>query len=184
VTERRASETAAAAPVVVAGLGNEFRRDDGVGPAVAAEVGRQMGSAVDARPARDPLDLLDRWDGADLAIVVDALRGGDPPGTIRVLRFEAPGGSAEKAVGGHGVGAHSTHGIGLAGVLRLGVTLGVRPRAVAVVGVQGEDFGDGSGLSDPVAAAVPRAVDQVAQLIDDRVQVGGARPVGGPGGCA
>ena len=78
----------------------------------------------------------------------------------------------------------STHGIGLARVLHLGVTLGIRPRAVAVVGIQGEDFGDGSGLSDPVAAAVPRAVAQVAKLVDDRVQVGDARPVGGPGGCA
>jgi len=173
-------------PVVVAGLGNEFRRDDGVGPAVVAEVGRRMGPDVDARAVRDPLDLLDRWGGADLAIVVDALRGGDPPGTVRVLRLEAPDPSPDPAPGGgesRGHRARSTHGIGLARVLRLARTLGAAPKAVAVVGVQGEDFGDGSGLSDPVSAAVPRAVAQVVRLIDDRVPVS-APPSGRPGRCA
>lgn len=58
--------------VVIASLGNEYRRDDGAGQVVAARAAEQAPEVHDVGPQVDPLDLLGRWDGADLAIVVDA----------------------------------------------------------------------------------------------------------------
>ncbi len=142
--------------MVVAGIGSEYRRDDGAGPAVARQAADLPG-VVDVGPAVDPLDLLGRWDDADLAVVVDAIRSGAPPGTVRVVDLD-------EAVPAP---ALSTHGLGLADVLRLARTVGRAPRRVVVIGIEGEDFGRGEGLSDEVAAAVPEAVRAVVSLVEE-----------------
>ena len=65
--------------VVVAGLGSEYRRDDGAGPAAVSLVVQQCPGVTVVAPLDDPLDLLGLWDGADLAVVVDAVSSGSPP---------------------------------------------------------------------------------------------------------
>ena len=62
--------------VVVASLGNEYRRDDGAGQVVAAGLVDRAPGVVNVGPRVDPLDLLGCWDDADLAIVIDATRSG------------------------------------------------------------------------------------------------------------
>ena len=52
------------------------------------------GAGVDIGPLTDPLDLLGAWDGADLAIVVDAVRSGAAPGTLRVVDLAGGDGAA------------------------------------------------------------------------------------------
>ncbi len=157
------------ASIVVAGLGSEFRRDDGAGPLVAARAVATAGAGRDIGPIGDPLELLGRWDDADLAVVIDAVRSGATPGTILLV---------ELAVGPHddgpvgrgprlGPNATSTHGIGLAGALRLATTLGRAPAHVVVVGIEGGDFSRGSGLSDAVRGALPVAVETVVALINE-----------------
>jgi len=152
------------ARVVVAGLGNEYRRDDGVGPLVVARAVNETGAADNVGPLADPLDLVGRWDGASLAIVVDAVRSGAQPGTIRLVELE-PGGPADAEAAGGGRSATSTHGIGLARVFRLARAIGHAPVRVVVVGIEGEDFEMGTGLSPAVEAAVPHAVRHVVDLI-------------------
>ena len=140
--------------VVIAGIGNDYRRDDGAGPTVARLVASSTG-ALDIGPIAEPLDLLGKWDGVDLAVLVDATRSGAPPGTVRVVDVESDLFEA----------ASSTHAIGLGRVVRLAAVLGSGPRRVVVVGVEGAEFGDGEGLSDAVEQAVTRAADEVAGLI-------------------
>ncbi len=143
--------------VVVAGLGNEYRRDDGAGPLAAARIAEKL-AALDIGPVVDPLDLLGRWDHADLAVIVDAVRSGSPPGTVQLVELPAQG---------VGRPVTSTHGIDLAGVLRLARTVGGAPGRVLVVGIEGADFGDGTGLSPEVDAAVTVAVQKVVDLIEE-----------------
>jgi len=102
------------------------------------------------------------WDDADLAVVVDAVRSGAAPGTVHVVELGVgdDGGAAHLRTG-----ATSTHGIGLAGVFRLARAVGHAPGRVVVVGIEGQDFGRGEGLSAPVKAALPGAVDTVLELI-------------------
>jgi hydrogenase maturation protease len=146
--------------VVVAGVGSEYRRDDGAGPAVAARTVEQSPATHDIGPVVDLLDLLGRWDRADLAIVIDAMRSGEAPGTVRVLELTGT------AVGSS-PGVTSTHGISLSGVLRLAQVIDQAPGRVVVVGIEGDDFGRGLGLSPAVTAAIPVAVQKVVDLIKE-----------------
>ncbi len=74
------------AVAVVIGVGNTHRRDDGVGPAVAAEVAADCPAGVRVVTcAVEPTAILDAWDGADLAVVIDAA-GGDDAVAGRVRR--------------------------------------------------------------------------------------------------
>ena len=67
---------------MIASLGNEYRRDDGAGQVVAARAAEQAPDVDNIGPQVDPLDLLGRWDGADLAIVIDATRAEGTPGSV------------------------------------------------------------------------------------------------------
>jgi len=136
VRERRAI-------AVVAGLGNEFRRDDGIGPLVAARVADQACAVLDIGPLAEPLDLLGRWDGADLVVLVDAVRSGAAPGTIGLVDLEA---QLRNELDRDGSSTASTHGISLAGCSDW-PGRSVPPGRVVVVGIEGVDFAHGTGLS-------------------------------------
>ena len=79
--------TDAGGRVVVIGVGNEFRRDDGAGPAVVTSLRGQVPPGVDlVLTDGEPTRLIEAWTGAALAVVVDAVRA-DPPRPGRVHRF-------------------------------------------------------------------------------------------------
>lgn len=135
--------------VVVIGIGNEFRRDDGIGPAVAAELADRPGMRVRVCQ-EEPAALLDAWDGAALAVVIDAADGGEP-GRVRTCSLDDFAQAAPV----------SSHDLGLRQSYELGRALGRAPESVAVVTVDVADTGHGRGLSPPVAAALPEAVRAV-----------------------
>ncbi len=139
----------------MAGVGNPYRRDDGVGPAVAALVATRC-AARDIGPVVDPLDLLGRWDDAEIAVIVDAIRSAGSPGTIEMVELHAQNPRP---------GVTSTHGIGLDRILRLAETIEQAPSRVLVVGIIGAEFGQGTGLSAQVGAAVPIAVRNIVDMI-------------------
>ena len=116
----------------------------------------------------DPLDLLGRWNNAELAVVVDATRSGLPPGSIRVIDVDV---SLDDMVRlSHDdptPSVTSTHGVGLEGVLRLARAIHQGPRRLVVVGVEGACFGFGVGLSPSVSRAVPEAVRRVLDLVEN-----------------
>jgi len=60
----------------VISIGNQLHRDDGIGPAVAAEVQRHAIPGVRVVISHgEPTGLLDTWAGARLAVVIDAVVG-------------------------------------------------------------------------------------------------------------
>ncbi len=138
---------------MVIGVGNSFRRDDGVGPAVAEEIARRNLSGVRALVATgEPGALLDAWTGAGLAIVVDAAMGeGASPGRIRRWTPDQDGVS----------GVVSSHAIGLPQAYALGEALKQLPDRLVGYSVDIDDADHGVGMSPDVAAAVPRMVDAV-----------------------
>ena len=163
--------------VVIAGLGSLYRHDDAVGVIVGEEAARAVGTRC-IGPLVDPLDLLGRWDDASLAVVIDAVRSGTEPGTIRVLHLATEdlagpetgavvpdGGPAGRTESRHR--ATSSHGIDVLGVHRLARAVGGAPDRVVLVGIEGEDFSPGVGLSDPVRAAVPDAVRAVLAVVQE-----------------
>ena len=127
----------------------------------------------------DPVDLLSHWDGADLAVVVDATRSGLAPGTVSLIELDEEGsGVGIDSRGEQGADARaswvavgcrapsSSHGLGLANVLRLARAVDRAPAKVVICGVEGEDFGPGSELSPAVAAAVDKAAVVVLELVE------------------
>jgi hydrogenase maturation protease len=156
--------------VVVAAVGNELRRDDGVGAAVLTHLGARLEGAAVLPPLPSPLGLLGAWDGASLAVVIDAAWGSDvDPGAVTVTELGSDAGRGRRA-------SVTTHGYGVADALRLARALGTAPDRVVVVAVAGEDFGLGSGLSPSVAHAVGKAARVVEGLAGTG---GGARTPSG-----
>lgn len=142
--------------VVVIGIGNDFRRDDGIGPTVAAAVRRLHLENVDVLTASDdPAVLLYAWDGAELAVIVDAAAGDDAaPGR---LRRWTPDETPPAAV--------SSHAFDVSAVYALGRALGRTPERLVVFTVDAADVGHGDGMTPAVAAAVPHAVSAVVAEI-------------------
>ena len=137
---------------VVIGIGNAFRRDDGIGPAVAAQLAARGVSAVTC--AAEPTAILDAWAGSALAVLVDAA-GGGVPGRIRQCTIEDLA----------DVAPVSSHDLGLRQTYELGLMLGRAPGALVVVTVDVADTGHGVGLSPAVADALPGAVRLVEGIL-------------------
>jgi hydrogenase maturation protease len=139
---------------VVIGIGNPYRRDDGIGPAVAAEIERLHLPGVRVIVSDgEPVSLLAAWDGAELAVVIDAFQ--QTPGCPGRIRPLTAGQLASDSAG------TSSHGFGVPYALQLGRALGRQPGHLLVIGVQGADFSAGTGLSAAVAAALPAVVAAV-----------------------
>ncbi len=118
-------------------MGNEYRRDDGAGPAVAARSADESPITVDVGPVVDPLDLLGRWDGG---------RAGHRD------RRHAFGRNARDGAGGRPDRAELVRRrrrapteSGLRGVLRLAQALDQAPSRVIVIGDRGRRVRDGHG---------------------------------------
>ncbi|MEE6166018.1 MULTISPECIES: hydrogenase maturation protease [unclassified Mycolicibacterium] len=139
--------------VLVIGIGNAFRCDDGVGPAVAdAIAGRHIPGVQVMTDIGDPGSILDAWTGVDLAIVVDAAVS--QPGTPgRVRRWTPADGSRPGLV--------SSHMLGLAQAYSLGQALARLPSRLVVFTVDVADVGHGDTLTPVVAGAVPCVVGAV-----------------------
>jgi hydrogenase maturation protease len=147
---------------VVIGVGNEFRRDDGAGPAVVGRLRDLVPPGVDLVVTDgEPTRLMEAWTGAALAIVADAVRA-EPAHPGRVHRFvvDRPGaGSARTA---------SSHGLGLDDAISLAVALDRMPGRLIVHAIEASDLAQGTGLTPAVAAAV----DPVARAILDDLGAG------------
>ncbi|MEE1784939.1 hydrogenase maturation protease [Streptomyces sp. SP17BM10] len=152
-----------ASRIVVIGVGNDFRRDDGVGWAVVARLAegaeRQplpAGTAL-AVSDGDPARLIGLWEGAVLAIVVDAAHAHPGlPGRVHRLELDTEGLSPAG-------GATSSHGLGLGEAVELARVLGRLPGRLVVYAVEGADTSLGTGLSTPVAATVEPLVRRIVK---------------------
>ncbi|MFD5319214.1 hydrogenase maturation protease [Streptomyces sp. NPDC127098] len=148
------------ARTVVVGVGNEFRRDDGVGWEVVARLAERAGRAdapagvAFAVSDGDPGRLIGVWRGAGLCVVVDAGHA-HPACPGRVHRIEVADGELRTTE------STSSHGMGLGEAVELSRVLGALPERLVVFAVEGLDASVGPGLSEPVRAAVAPLVARV-----------------------
>lgn len=131
--------------VLLIGVGNPDRGDDGAGPIVAS---RLRLPEVEVRLARgEATELLQLFSGRDRVYVVDAVVSGQAPGTLhRLDGHDLPG----------FMRSTSTHGLGLAEAVELARVLGSLPRELVVLGIEAADLTPGAVLSAPVSEAVDR----------------------------
>jgi hydrogenase maturation protease len=139
----------------VIGIGNEWRGDDAVGLLAARRLHRMIGGRAEVIEAGgEGMELLELMKGARVALLVDAVRGGQAPGTIH--RLDVSSGPIAPALF-----LRSTHAIGVAEAVELARTLGVLPPKVIVYGIEAVDMEVGQPLSPPVE----QALDEVVQLV-------------------
>jgi hydrogenase maturation protease len=155
--------------VLVAGIGNIFKGDDGFGVAVAQLLaGRSLPPEIRVVDfGIRGLDLVYALlDGYDAAILVDVVERGAMPGTISIIEPALPAAAGEPEPV-----ALSPHALDPQSVLRLAAQIGDPCRRVLLVGCEPESFGEddfGSmELSPGVAAAVGPAADAVERLALD-----------------
>lgn len=154
--------------ILVAGIGNIFLGDDAFGVEVARQLAR--------RPQHAELRVVDfgirgfdlayaLMDPLDAAILVDALPGGEAPGTVYLVEPD----TSALPLDGAGFETHAMHPVK---VLQMVRAMGGEPPRLLVVGCEPATLGpeEGAiGLSAPVAAAVPQAVALVESLVREIV---------------
>lgn len=137
--------------------------DDAVGLHVAERLATRAlpaGVRVIARD-RPGVALLDDLAAAPAVVLVDALRGGEAPGRVCIVREEALARAR----------AASSHALGVAETLALARALGRPLPALRVVGIEIADAAPGDALSPPVARALDTAcelaLDALAEMLAD-----------------
>lgn len=168
MTDRSGSGTGdARSDVLVVGVGNDLRGDDGAGRAVVEELAARAVSGMRVIWSHQLVpELAEQIATVDLVIFVDA---GHPGTTSTVDVRPLPPGSPS-------LGAHQAAPAGLLGLAALA---GLPVPQAWLVTVPAHDFGLGTRLSPGTRAAVDDAVIQILRLAE-----GGHRAERGPDGAS
>ncbi len=164
--------------IMIAGVGNVLRGDDGFGVEVAQALNRRPAlpdgvEIFDGGIAGIPL-VQELMNGYDALIIADAVDRGGAPGTIYMIEPEVADPALMNPAALHAslADAHYTEP---SKVLVLAKALGVLPAQVFLVGCQPEGFDElGAELSVAVQGAVTVAVSRIESLIDSLRQGDGA----------
>jgi len=149
----------------VIGLGQPLRGDDAAGLGAVRRWQEQYPETASQPDVRveifelPGLALLDLLNGAEAAIIVDAVQSTLPPGTlIRVGPDELASFAPD---------AQSAHGWGVAETLKLGVSL--YPELVAcritLLGIVGKNFEMGAGISPQVESSLVEACKKIEEEV-------------------
>ncbi len=153
--------------ILVAGIGNIFFGDDAFGCEVAAQLIK--------RPLPEGVRVIDfgirsydlayaMMDGPDVTIFIDATPHGQPPGTVSLIE---PDLNFLDKTSDEVVNAHSMNPVRVLQLLR---SLGGQPGRLYLVGCEPAvlETEDGAmGLSQPVQAAIPKALEMIESLMRD-----------------
>ncbi len=146
--------------ILVAGVGNVLRRDDGFGPAVAGRLsGLPPGVDVVETGIGGIALVQELLAGCDGLVLCDAVDRGAPPGTVFLITPEV--GEAEHVADVHLANPDR--------VLTMAKAMGALPERVLIVGCQPAEVDELDAeptLSPPVAAAVDVAAAKVRETVE------------------
>jgi hydrogenase maturation protease len=155
--------------ILLIGIGNEYRSDDGIGLVVARKLKeKRLPKRIVVEEVVRETALMETWKGSDRVIIVDAASSGAEPGIIH--RFDACAGPIPVGMDGHSP-LRSTHTFSIAETIELARTLNQLPPHLIVYGIEGKTFKLGLGLSLEVEMAGEEVVERVLQEVRS-IQVG------------
>ena len=141
----------------IIGIGNPTRGDDSVGLAAAGRLRELLPGAVAVQQhARDGASLILLWQPEDEVTLIDAVISGAAPGTVHhrdLLASPLP----------PSMTAITTHTLGVREGVELARALHLLPASLRFIGIEGEDFAVGHGLSGPVAAGLDEVIAEVME---------------------
>ena len=146
--------------ILVLGIGNPFRRDDGIGPAVIHHLQLENNlERVDLLDGGiDGLSLINYMKGYEKVLVVDAVDMGMTPGDVQVF-------SPSEAKLTIKADTLSTHGFGLAELIALMEKLEMKTD-LCIIGIQAKDVRFGEGMSPEVSSKI----EKVLKLVKEQVK--------------
>ena len=155
--------------ILVAGVGNVLRGDDGFGVAVAQnllETNKYGGEVTVFEAGIAGIALVQElMSGYDLLIIADTIHRGGDPGTIYVIEPEVPE-LDEKAAYELHQSLADAHYSDPSKVLILAKALAVLPPKVFLIGCEPADYDElGADLSPPVKRAVLVALEKIDSFI-------------------
>lgn len=143
---------------VIIGVGNEFRGDDAAGIVAARCLRSSSLRGTDiVEHGGEGTSLLELMRRYDEVVLIDAVNSGSPAGTIHGIdgRTERLPRSFRHA---------SSHAVGVAEAIELGLTLNMLPPTLVILGIEGTCFAPGTGCSGAVAAAVDTVVERCSTM--------------------
>ncbi len=148
-------------PILVIGIGNPDRGDDGVGIWTVEQLrlrtpyGMQM-----VQHSGEGTSLIELWrmNGTATVYIVDATYSGLPAGSIQYFEIH------NKPLPACFSRNTSTHAFGLAEAIELARSLDCIPRKLVIYGIEGQSFEFGASISAEVEASALRVIER---LLDD-----------------
>jgi len=156
-------------PIVVVGIGNPFRTDDGIGPTIIERLEKRI-ATVNASPGSidydtvqldgEPTRVIEAWDQRRLAVICDAVCWGAEPGTVHEATVaDLDGITPPESLA-------SSHAAGVAEAVALGQELGRMPDRLIVVGIEPASVAFGHGLTPEVAGSIDVVLDRILFLVE------------------
>ena len=146
-------------PIVILGVGNLLLSDEGVGVHVAHKLMEmELPAGVEViEGGTDGFRLMNVVTEADRLIVVDAVKGGSPPGSI--YRFDI-----KDAPSSPDVYKTSVHQIGILEIVHLSELIGQTPETT-VIGVEPKSLEMGMALSPEVQEKIPKIIELILEEV-------------------
>lgn len=148
-------------PIVVIGVGNDFRSDDGVGLYVARAIGAlNLPGVTTLAGVADGSNLMTAWENSRAVFIVDCAFSGAEAGTIHffdALTEEIPADLFPR---------FSTHAIDIPESIKLGRLLGNLPPRLTVYAIEGENLVGGVDLTYKVKMAAEQVVAKIREAIE------------------
>ena len=148
--------------VKIGGIGNVLLGDDGVGPYIARmlEANYEFEPGVEVQDLGTPgLDLIVHVEGLDALVLIDAVDNKEPAGSITLY--------TKADILRHAPAVRmDPHSPALKETLLLADLEGEGPREVSLVGITGENYDMGNGLSNSVRRSADAAMQMVLRELE------------------
>ena len=151
--------------IVIIGVGQTMRGDDGAGPEAVKAWGECYPRTQETAKIRTEieelpgLNLLSLLQGSDAAIIVDAVQSNNKPGTLHLVQDDTQFLSRDKAQSAHNLGIQET--LALARLLRFEDL----PELTTIIGIEVGNVALGENLSTDVKNAIPKAADLIEKQL-------------------
>jgi hydrogenase maturation protease len=145
--------------ILVVGIGNEYRGDDGIGLVIARKIRERKLSSVSVKEeSGEGAALMEAWQGYENVILVDAISSGAKPGTIFKINANKKNVPAKFF-------HYSTHAFSVAEAIELARAMRTLPRELVVYGIEGANFNAGINISHDVQESANHVIEQILKKI-------------------
>ncbi len=147
-------------PLLIIGIGQEFRSDDAVGRQLAKLLQQTSWPGVRVvESTGDGTDLMTLWEGSERVWLLDAVSSGQPVGTLHRLSVPSTPLPSSLFQG-------STHHWGVAEAVEMGKVMQTLPAEVELFGIEAAEFSYGVEVSEKVQEARDLLLQELQQRIE------------------